>query len=134
MENKNNIALYSLIFAIVGLIIGWLIWGNTGMVRMPRTGMHQIPDGLMMNNDGMNMDSMMGGMMAELEGKTGDAFDRAFITEMIVHHEGAVAMAEAAKTNANHQEIKTMANAIISAQTNEIEQMKKWLKDWYATE
>ena len=50
---------------------------------------------------------------------------------MIVHHEGAVAMAEAALKNAEHQEIKTMATAIISAQTAEIAQMHAWLAEWY---
>jgi uncharacterized protein (DUF305 family) len=50
---------------------------------------------------------------------------------MIVHHEGAVEMAEAALEHAKHEELKTMANAIISAQTSEIAQMKQWLRDWY---
>jgi uncharacterized protein (DUF305 family) len=131
MENKNNVALYSLIFTLVGLFIGWLIWGNSFMGRMPRAGVHEMSGSHMMTDENMDMNKMMNGMMGELNGKTGDAFDKAFIKEMIVHHEGAVAMAEAAKINAKHQEIKTMADAIISAQTSEIEQMKKWLNDWY---
>ena len=39
---------------------------------------------------------------ASLKGKTGDAFDAAFIREMIVHHQGAIKMAEAPPTRAKH--------------------------------
>lgn len=83
-----------------------------------------MPDGSMMHNE-------MSNMMSGLTGKSGDDFDKAFLTEMIVHHEGAVDMANAALQNAKHAEIKTMAQAIISAQTSEIAQMKAWLKAWY---
>ena len=78
-----------------------------------------------------DMSGTMTSMTASLEGKTGDEFDRAFIEEMIVHHEGAVAMAQLALEKANHAEIKTMANDIISAQTREIETMRDWLQSWY---
>lgn len=79
----------------------------------------------------MSMSDMMADMTASLEGKQGDAFDQVFIKEMIVHHEGAVAMAELALTQAGRQEIKDLANAIITAQNTEIAQMKEWLKSWY---
>jgi uncharacterized protein (DUF305 family) len=81
-----------------------------------------------------DMPGTMASMMANLNGKTRDAFDQAFIDEMIVHHEGAVAMAQAALVNAKHQEIKDMANAIISAQTSEINQMKNWKNTWYSVQ
>jgi uncharacterized protein (DUF305 family) len=32
--------------------------------------------------------------------------------------------------NAKHPELQKMGQDIISAQTKEIEQMKKWFKDW----
>lgn len=97
---------------------------------------HMMQGGMMMDNNDMvgqggNMGSAMSGMMMGLEGKTGDAFDQAFISGMIMHHEGAVAMAQAALQNAKHQEIKDMAQAIISAQTQEINQMKAWGASWY---
>jgi uncharacterized protein (DUF305 family) len=74
---------------------------------------------------------MMASMNAALAGKTGDAFDQAFLSEMIVHHEGAVEMARLALTNAKHQEIKDLATAIIAAQNKEIDQMKAWQTAWY---
>lgn len=78
-----------------------------------------------------SMEEQMAEMTAALSGKTGDAFDRAFLTEMIAHHEGAVHMAEMALEHAKHEEIKNMANAIISTQSVEIDQMKVWLSEWF---
>ena len=80
--------------------------------------------------DGMDMAGMMRGMTMALDGKTGDAFDQAFLKEMIVHHQGAVDMAQLALTNAKHQEIKDLAKNIIDAQNKEIADMKKWQTDW----
>lgn len=74
----------------------------------------------------MSMDNMM----TELEGKTGDAFDQAFIEMMIPHHQGAIDMARIVQKNAKHVEIKGMADDIISAQQGEIDMMKQWQKDW----
>lgn len=79
---------------------------------------------------GMSMDDMS----AMLEGKTGDAFDKAFIEGMIPHHQGAIGMARAAQQSAKHDEIKNMANEIILAQQREIDQMKQWQKDWGFTQ
>ncbi len=130
MENKNNVLMFSIAFLILGFIAGWLI--KPGTQQQVATGTHQMPNGQMMHGEGMNMEDMMRSMMAGLDGKTGDAFDKAFIDEMIMHHEGAVDMAEAALKDAKHQEIKDMAKAIISAQTKEIAQMKEWRTAWYA--
>jgi len=81
--------------------------------------------------DAGSMHGQMSDMMTGLSGKTGDDFDKAFLSEMIVHHGGAVEMAEAALVNAKHEEIRKMASDIISAQTREIQQMKDWQKAWY---
>jgi uncharacterized protein (DUF305 family) len=90
-----------------------------------------MPDGTMMEGDGSDMSSMMMDMNAALKGKTGDAFDQAFLAEMVIHHQGAIDMAELAMANAKHQEIKNLSKAIVSAQTKEIAEMKAWQKSWY---
>jgi uncharacterized protein (DUF305 family) len=59
--------------------------------------------------------------MSSLSSKAGDEFDKAFIQEMIVHHEGAIDMAQLALQNAGHQEIKDLAKNIIAAQDAEIQ-------------
>lgn len=125
--NKNTIII--IVMALVaGLGIGYAGGANRvpeqeQEIRQNVTGGHMMPDGTMMD--------MMTSMNVELRGKTGDAFDQAFLAEMIVHHQGAVEMAELALTNAKHKEIKDLANAIISAQNTEIAQMEAWQKSWY---
>jgi uncharacterized protein (DUF305 family) len=85
----------------------------------------------MMDHSQLSADQMtMGAMMEELMGKTGDDFDRIFLQSMIIHHQGAIDMATAAKANAKHPELKTMADDIIEAQQKEIDQMFKWQKAW----
>ncbi len=122
---NTNIILAALVTFLIGAGGGYYI-GNSPDNR------HQMPDGSEMHGSAhSDMESEMEGMMAALDNKTGDEFDKAFLTEMIVHHEGAVEMAEAALQNAKHAELKTMAEAIISAQTTEIEQMQNWQKSWY---
>ena len=132
MENKNNIALFSLIFLVIGILLGWLIWGNNVTQKTMQNGMHQMPNGQMMNNDGsMNMEDMMRSMTSDLKGKTGDAFDREFLSQMIVHHEGAIEMAKIVLEKTKRPEIKKMAEDIINAQSGEIITMKGWLSQWY---
>lgn len=133
MDNKT----LTIVMLIMGLVLGYFIGTNrfVGNFSSVPGDMHMMSGGNMMRNMDMNgmgnMDAMMGSMMSGLEGKTGDEFDRAFVSGMIVHHQGAVEMAKAALKNAKRQEIKNLANEIISAQTKEIEMMNGWQKDWY---
>ncbi len=83
---------------------------------------------------GMEMAGDMTEMMAKLQGLKGEAYDREFLKQMIIHHEQAVEMAEYADTNAKHEEIKMLASDIITAQEREIGQMKAWQKQWGYTQ
>ncbi|MDB5264844.1 MAG: uncharacterized protein JWN64_415 [Parcubacteria group bacterium] len=127
----NNITKTALAAAI-GVIVGaGGVMAFTGKTDVKMAGSeHVMPNGATMQGS-MGMKDEMDGMMQTLDGKTGDAFDEAFLEEMTVHHQGAVAMAEAALKNAKHQEIKDLAQAIISAQNIEIKQMQDWKKSWY---
>lgn len=77
-----------------------------------------------------DMAEQMQKMNDMLKMKTGDEFDKAFLSHMIMHHQGAIDMANMAKQNAKHEEIKKMADDIIQAQKQEIEKMKEWQKSW----
>ena len=66
-----------------------------------------------------------------LDQLTGDDFDKAFLSQMTMHHAMAVMMARPAAAQAPHQETKDLAKAIIDDQTREIAQMRSWAKDWY---
>lgn len=57
-----------------------------------------------------------------------------FVTMMIPHHEGAVAMADLALSRAKHPELKQLAQTIKTTQNQEIEQMRGWYKQKYGTE
>ncbi len=130
MENKN--AIQYVIFIVLGVFVGWLIWGGAGMGSGKQYGMHKMPNGEMMMDDYSDMDEMMMDMNASLEGLTGDDFDKAFIDEMIVHHQGAIDMAKMVLETSKRPELIKLANDIITAQTNEIEMMSDWRAEWFA--
>jgi uncharacterized protein (DUF305 family) len=102
---------------IIGAISGYAI-------DLPPERTHVMPDGSAMSNE-------MGDMLAGLEGKSGDALDRAFLEEMIVHHEGAVAMAKVLLASTQRPELLELGNDIVSAQTREIGMMRGWLREWF---
>lgn len=78
-----------------------------------------------------SMHDAMSGMTGRLAGKTGDALDETFLDDMIVHHEGAVRMAEQLLAETKRPELIKLGNDVITAQTSEIEMMKGWRKEWF---
>ena len=60
-------------------------------------------------------------------------FDRAFIEQMIPHHQMGVMMASMAQTNSQHPQLRAMQQAMVKAQSREIEQMSQWYRNWYGT-
>lgn len=121
MKNKNTII----------ITLGIIIALGVGYIAGSSNSNNKNTGNMMRNSYGSNMQDMMTDMNSGLVGKNGDDFDKAFLGEMIVHHQGAVQMAQLALTNANHKEIKDLANAIINAQNKEIETMLGWSKAWY---
>ena len=73
----------------------------------------------------------MGMMMDPQQLANKEPFDEAFIDAMIPHHQSAIEMAQVAYEKSENPRIKELAENIISAQEQEIEQMKKWRKEWY---
>ena len=55
--------------------------------------------------------------------------DKDFVMMMIPHHQSAVEMAKSEISNGHHDEIKQMAQQMITAQTNEIQEFQKWLNE-----
>ena len=60
--------------------------------------------------------------------------DRAFIDMMVPHHESAIAMAQIALERSERQELIALANDIISAQQEEIAQLKGWRLEWFGSD
>jgi len=82
--------------------------------------------------DGMGS-MMTSGMMTEADMKklnesTGSAFDRLWLQLMIQHHEGAITMAKEELAKGKNPEMQTLAQAIISGQQKEIDEMNGLLK------
>lgn len=139
---QNSTTNQSLLYGVIGLLLGIVLtvlvvnnqmYGMMGMMGMGNAG-NMMQRGVMGEGNNRMMGMSMMEMNDELKGKTGDDFEKAFISGMITHHQGAIEMANQAKQNAKHDEIKKMAGDIISAQSREIDQMKQWHQSWYGTE
>jgi uncharacterized protein (DUF305 family) len=76
------------------------------------------------------MESMKGMSMDKLANAKGDEFDRMFLDMMAKHHQGAIKMAKDAQKKGKHDEVKSLAQQVVDAQTKEVEQMKQWMKEW----
>lgn len=83
----------------------------------------------MMGGSGMHM-GMMGNDADEKDLENAANFDKAFMQEMIPHHQMAVMMAQMLKRSTNRPEMKKLSENIISAQTKEIDEMRVWYKSW----
>lgn len=123
-DRKNNITILAIVAVVVIASIGFYAVSRNDNYMM---GSNKTTS-MMQNNASMaNMNSSTYKRYAELRGED---YDRLFIANMVGHHQGAVGMAKLALTNAKHQELKDLANDIISAQTNEINDMKSWQSQW----
>lgn len=127
----------SMLHGIIGLLTGLVIAGFTATAAVYSHGQGTMHMKCMHPHNGTGRNHMMhdddmsmGDMTTHLKGKTGDDFDKAFLSEMIEHHQGAIDMANLAKQNAKHDEIKNLANDIVAAQTKEINDMQSWQQGW----
>ena len=76
----------------------------------------------------------MGGMEGDtsvLRNVSAAEFDREFMEQMIPHHEMAIMMAQMLESATNREEMKQLADNIITSQSREINMMRSWLKSWY---
>lgn len=88
-------------------------------------------DGETNDDQATSMNGMMTNMTSGMQGKTGKELEKAFLTEMIVHHQGAVDMAKMLLQDKTiSPELVKFANGIISAQESEIKQMNDWVKNY----
>ena len=72
---------------------------------------------------------MHGGPMAGMGMEVESEFD--YLTQMIPHHEEAIAAAKVLQQGTERQEMRDFAASIIETQSAEVEQMKEWLAAWY---
>ncbi|MES2135243.1 MAG: DUF305 domain-containing protein [Patescibacteria group bacterium] len=118
MEIKNNTLIIGLLTLILGLVIGYFVGVSRPVVQV--------------QSDMSSMHGAMNGMTMGLSGKSGDELDKAFLEEMIIHHEGAVEMAETLLKGTKRPELIKLGGDIITAQKGEIQMMKDWRSSWFA--
>ena len=73
----------------------------------------------------------MGMDMNPMHLQDGKPFDRAFIDAMVPHHQGAIRMARIELERGEDPQVQDLAEAIIDAQSREIEAMNRWRERWY---
>lgn len=112
---KNNWK-YLIIGILIGGVVVWVATSSENYV--PRFGQ-------MMNGRNFPQSTST---------KSSDSLDSHFIEQMIPHHNDAIIMSKIALEKADHEELKTLAQNIIDAQSGEITQMKRWYKDWFGKE
>jgi uncharacterized protein (DUF305 family) len=94
------------------------------------TGSALAQQAMMMHKEGAAQTDMMASM-AKMQHDmssapmTGNA-DKDFVSMMIPHHQGAVEMAKTELQYGTDPEIRKLASAIIAAQNDELDQMRKW--------
>jgi uncharacterized protein (DUF305 family) len=88
---------------------------------------HEAMGHTMTMTEEMRQSMMMSGDLGEAD----EEFDLRFINAMIPHHVGAVEMAQEALEKSDREEIRQLAQEIIDAQQQEIEQMEQWRQAWY---
>ncbi len=144
MENKNSTIIIALLTLVVGLLFGYLMGTRAtfGFLLMDNmhedAGSYHMHDGVgdhmyedeIVARDGAMMHAM-DEMMLGFRGKSGEEYEEAFLRGMIVHHLGAVEMAEGLLEETDRPELVELAENIIETQSVEIDLMKSWLQDWF---
>lgn len=117
MEKTHSSIIIGILILIVGLILGYFLSAGTMNRRYPYR---------MMGYGGGMMYGQGYGMMG-----SGEEYEEAFLRGMIMHHLGAISMAEELLEETERPELVDLANGIIETQAKEVEMMEGWLKDWY---
>ncbi len=68
-------------------------------------------------------------MMRDLSKLSGATLDRVFLEDMIMHHMGALMMAQSIQSHIEHPEITDLTKAIVETQTEEIQLMKRLVSE-----
>jgi uncharacterized protein (DUF305 family) len=100
----------------ISSMTGWLVgWGAplpSAEHSMGGMAAHAGGDGMMSASE-----------MTALDGASGSGFAREWLTDMVTHHKGAVAMARTELADGQSADAKALASRIIASQSLEIDQM-----------
>ncbi len=113
----------------IELMTSWLAAWNQPIMAGMAPG-ETMPAGATMPAMAGMKDEPMEGMMSSAEmdslsKASGPEFDKAWLTMMVRHHNGAVTMSKTLQTSGKNADAKTLAGKIITAQMAEIDEMNK---------
>src|SRR5215211_2808041 len=114
-------------YLVVGLVLAVLLVAVGGMGFVVGQITHATDEssvGASTSED--DTGSMMGSLNDEEK-----PFDLQFIDEMIPHHEGALMSSEHMISNSERPELRQLYENIQKSQSEQIEQMQEWRKEWY---
>lgn len=134
MRGSRTVMLGLLLMAL--LLVGGVV-GFAGSQFWSAARSSDDTSSMMSSGGGDGMASMMnsGGMMGSQN--TMDSFDEdkpfdlQFIDQMIPHHEGALMSSEHMISDSERPELRQLYENIQKSQSEQIEQMKEWRKEWY---
>ena len=118
MNRPAIIAVIIILAALAVPAVWWMQFTPSNAPRIPSVDSAQQQAG---------PSTSLGNMYASM---TGDEFDRAYLADMLAHHQGALNMASYALGESSDQRIVTLSRNILSAQTAEVQQMLAWQKEW----
>ena len=138
MKHHRRLALAGLLAAVALIVAACgAAGGDTGSSGEGETGGDaavEREDGARMGGmDHAKMESGSGGTASGMLMEDGRYSDERFIDAMVPHHQGAVEMAEVALENAEHEEIKQLAENIVATQRAEIEEFKRIKEEEFST-
>lgn len=138
MKQHTKVALAGLLW-VVALTVAACggAGGGAGEMDHGRTGEKGAGEEEKKNRMGSMEHSSMGdgsgGTASGMLMEDGEYSDERFIDAMVPHHQGAVEMAEVALENAEHEEVRQLAENIISTQEAEIEELKEIKQEEFGT-
>lgn len=129
-------------YLLTGLAVATLIGAGLGFTSAAvQAGSRMVGDGtgsmMSMMGGGMmgggGMGSMMGGGSMQPMGSfdEDEPFDLQFIDQMIMHHQGAIMSSERMISDSERPELRKLAASIEKSQSEQIDQMQAWRKEWY---
>ncbi len=123
--------LWGMLLILAGLLVGWFAWGTHTKIDTNHENMAPVEGPAGIVGGDTTAPIVAEPMHVNLSDKTGKEFDKAFLEEMIAHHQAAVDMAKLVLAKSERPDLIVLAGEIIAAQTKEIEMMKKWHEDWF---
>lgn len=103
---------------VISTVVGSTLLIGVALAQMSSMDHSNMPD----------MNSTQGGAATNWTKLSGRAFDRAYLSMMIGHHQGALEMSQAVVNRVKDAQVKKWAQAVIADQTKEINTMTAWLR------